>query len=133
MSQTKINPLDDVVFFQSVKGNKAKNYVVLVKSQKHLVFNHVVLEKLNINDWENILVGYSLKADTIVLKKSSPEEYGACLFKKEKERKNKTGKVINRRSIHIGHLLSAYPGLGGSRAWEVAKENNIMYLTRIKS
>lgn len=72
--------LKDFVFElrKAVKGGREDiPFVCYAPSTGELFFNPTVVKDLQIEDWENVLVGYDKKNQIIVLQKCCPEEYGS--------------------------------------------------------
>jgi hypothetical protein len=129
--QNKID-FKDVVFENTMRGRIQHPYVSFTASNCNLYFNPLMIEKLKIEKWENVIVGYDKKTHIIIIKNSSVEEFGCIRFRTRprfgKYKNTPLGKFIGIH--HINKALNLFEKTYFNA--EVNKENTMIFLEKIE-
>ena len=132
----------EAVFYQpSAKGlHKQRAIVTYSPSSGQLHFNAKMVDILDIEDWDQVMVGYDPNSKIIILKQTDPEVMGTIIVRKGPSsskhlKKTATKEALDRimkvRRISIAHLQRRVGELG--RAFKAERNGKMVFLEAISN
>jgi len=113
--------MEDVVFFEHRMG-KSNEFITWQKAVKGFYFGCKIIKNLQLREdgWDAVLLGYDKRTGVVVLKKVSPDEYGArkICFNSDKG-----------ASVYADDIFKALPTLTNEKNFEFERNKDLIYLS----